>query len=108
MDGRAISLTPHEYHLVEALQGENGHTLSRSELLERGWEGGGSVGSNVIDVAIQGLRKKLGKRSDMIETVRGAGCRWKSWCGYIPPPIDFTWGLPGRSPCVAMRIRGPV
>ncbi len=76
LDGRSISLTPHEYHLVEALQGVDGQTLSRNELLQRGWRGGGSVGSNVVDVAIRGLRKKLGKRSGMIETVRGAGYRW--------------------------------
>ncbi|MBL4769983.1 MAG: winged helix-turn-helix domain-containing protein [Planctomycetes bacterium] len=78
LDGRAIALTPREFELVQALLHRDGTTLGRDELLERGWQGGEAVGSNVVDVAIRGLRKKLGERASLIETVRGAGYRWNA------------------------------
>lgn len=71
-----ISLTPRELEVVRLLWAGGGDVVSRDDLLRDAWEGGYSVGSNVVDVLIRGLRRKLGARSDAIQTVRGVGYRW--------------------------------
>ncbi len=71
-----ISLTPRELDVVRLLWADRGDAVSREELLRQAWEGGYSVGSNVVDVLIRGLRRKLGPRAGAIETVRGVGYRW--------------------------------
>jgi two-component system, OmpR family, response regulator len=68
---RTANLTPREFALLEMLLRHAGQILSRKQLAQA-W---GSVESesNIVDVGVNALRKKLGP--DVIETVRGAGYR---------------------------------
>jgi DNA-binding response OmpR family regulator len=68
--GAPVSLSAHEYAVLEALLQRPGAVLSRGQLEDRvyGWE---EIGSNAIEVYIHGLRRKLG--SEAIRTLRGVG-----------------------------------
>ncbi len=69
--GTPVSLSAHEYAVLEALLQRPGAVLSRSQLEDRlyGWDE--QIGSNAVEVYIHGLRRKLG--SDVIRTLRGVG-----------------------------------
>jgi two-component system response regulator QseB len=69
--GTPVSLSAHEYAVLEALLQRPGAVLSRSQLEDRlyGWDE--QIGSNAIEVYVHGLRRKLG--SDAIRTLRGVG-----------------------------------
>jgi DNA-binding response OmpR family regulator len=73
---RAVELTAREFALAEALFRHPGQVLSRAQLLSHGWGYDFFPGSNVVDVHIAQLRKKLG--DDTIETVRGMGYRLRA------------------------------
>jgi len=78
VDGRLVELTPREYALLETLARRAGEPLTRSELLDHVWGADHDGGSNVVDVYVGYLRKKLrGSKDapDLIETVRGIGYR---------------------------------
>lgn len=72
-----VSLSAHEYAVLEALLQRPGAVLSRAQLEDRlyGWDE--PIGSNAVEVYIHGLRRKLG--SDAIRTLRGVGY-------FIPKP----------------------
>jgi DNA-binding response OmpR family regulator len=70
---RAVDLTAREFALLAALMHRPGQVLSREQLLSRVWGIQFDPGSNVVDVYISLLRKKLGE--EVIETVRGVGYR---------------------------------
>lgn len=70
---QTVSLTTREFALLEMLLRNAGQILSRSQLLSHGWGPSFDPSSNVVDVGINALRKKLG--ADIVETVRGAGYR---------------------------------
>jgi DNA-binding response OmpR family regulator len=80
-DGMSIDLTGKEFALLEFLMQARGRTCTRSELLREVWQMSPEAGTNVVDVYVNYLRKKLGVvkpqgRSDadhVIETVRGEG-----------------------------------
>ena len=71
--GDAVPLSAREFTLLETLMRHPGHVLSREQLLSHVWGYDYDPGSNVVDVYIGYLRKKLGE--DTIETVRGMGYR---------------------------------
>lgn len=71
--GKKVELSAREFLLAETLMRHRGQVLSREVLLSRVWGYDFDPGSNVVDVYIGYLRKKLGK--DLIETVRGMGYR---------------------------------
>ncbi|HEV7809965.1 MAG TPA: response regulator transcription factor [Candidatus Limnocylindrales bacterium] len=75
--GVEIELSPKEFALLETLMREPGRVFSRLELLERAWDYGYEWRSNVIDVYVGYLRKKLDAPDarSTIETVRGVGYR---------------------------------
>jgi DNA-binding response OmpR family regulator len=54
-----------------------GKVVTRASLVQDVWGYSYVGGSNVVDVVIRSLRKKLGDRSSMIETVTGAGYRFR-------------------------------
>ncbi|MEM9002905.1 MAG: response regulator transcription factor [Cyanobacteria bacterium P01_F01_bin.86] len=68
-----VNLSAREFNLVETLIRHKGKVLSREQLLDRVWGYTHNPGSNIVDVYIGYLRKKIG--SDLIETVRGVGYR---------------------------------
>ena len=70
-NGVPISLSAHEFSVLEALLQRPGAVLSRSRLEDRLYGWGEQIGSNAIEVYIHGLRRKLG--NDAIRTVRGVG-----------------------------------
>ncbi len=73
---RSVELTSREFALAETLLRHPDHVLSREQLLSHVWGYDFDPGSNVVDVYIRYLRKKLGP--DVIETVRGTGYRLRS------------------------------
>jgi two-component system response regulator QseB len=72
-DGCVVELSPREFAVLHALMEHPGRILSRAQLEERlyGWDE--EVGSNVVEVHIHSLRRKLG--ADFIRNVRGVGYR---------------------------------
>ena len=72
-DGRSVDLTAREFTMLEVLIRHPGQVMSREQLLSHVWGYDYDPGSNVVDVYVGYLRKKLG--SDSIETVRGMGYR---------------------------------
>jgi two-component system response regulator QseB len=72
-DGVAVPVSPREFALLHALLERPGRILSRAQLEERLYGWGEEVGSNVVEVHIHSLRRKLG--ADLIRNVRGVGYR---------------------------------
>jgi hypothetical protein len=74
-DGRRIGLTKLEFGVIEFLHRRAGEAVPRSALLASVWEQNYDGGGNVVDVVIRGLRKKLGEKASLIQTVHGVGYR---------------------------------
>jgi DNA-binding response OmpR family regulator len=76
-EGERIRLTAREGALFELLLRRRGKVVSRSEIQARIWEDSFDLSTNIIDVYINALRKKIdgGEREKMIQTVRGVGYR---------------------------------
>ncbi len=73
---RSIDLPAREFILAETFFRHPGQVMSREVLLDRVWGYDYDPGSNIVDVYVGYLRKKLG--SELFETVRGVGYRLKS------------------------------
>jgi two-component system OmpR family response regulator len=73
--GERLDLTPTEFSLLAALLRERGAPLSRRALLREVWGYEFDPGTNVVDVHVNRLRRKLEDRGleDVIQTVRGSG-----------------------------------
>ncbi|MDJ0313138.1 response regulator transcription factor [Arthrobacter sp. H35-D1] len=76
VDGVAKDLSAREFALAETLCRHRDQVLSREQLLSQVWGFDFDPGSNVVDVYIRYLRKKLG--AERIETVRGMGYRMRT------------------------------
>ncbi len=94
-NGRPVELTVKEFALLEYLMLAGGRTCSRSELLKEVWQMSPDAGTNVVDVYVNYLRKKLGaarmspcgpgmepEQEAVIDTVRGEG--YSLACGRKP------------------------
>jgi two-component system response regulator MprA len=76
--GRDVALTAREFALLEYLVRNAGIALSREDIEERVWGGAFTTSSNVLEVMIGRLRRKVGaKASPAIETLRGYGYRFR-------------------------------
>lgn len=76
LQGRPLSLTPHEYKLLQTLMAAPGKVFTRAELLDHLYPGGEAVIDRVIDVHIGKLREKIEEdpaNPRWILTVRGVG-----------------------------------
>jgi DNA-binding response OmpR family regulator len=73
VDGRDVELTAREFALAETFFRHPGQVLSREQLLSHVWGYDYDPASNVVDVYVGYLRKKLG--SEVITSVRGMGYR---------------------------------
>jgi DNA-binding response OmpR family regulator len=71
--GRTVELSAREFSLLEMLVSHAGQVLSREQILSGVWGYDYDPGSNVVEVYVRNLRRKLG--DDVIETVRGMGYR---------------------------------
>jgi two-component system, OmpR family, response regulator len=76
-DGQPIDLQPREFRLLEYLMRRAGQIVTRKMLLEGVWDYHFDPGTNVIDVHVSRLRKKLdeGFRQEILHTIRGVGYR---------------------------------
>jgi len=74
--GRELELSAREFALAETLMVNAGQVLSREQLLDKVWGFDFDPGSNVVDVYIGYLRKKVGATT--IATVRGMGYRFNT------------------------------
>ncbi|WP_292606124.1 response regulator transcription factor [Nocardioides sp. REDSEA-S30_B4] len=74
VDGREVELSAREFNLAEIFMRNAGQVLSREQLLDHVWGFDFDPGSNVVDVYVGYLRRKLG--SHAIATVRGMGYRF--------------------------------
>jgi DNA-binding response OmpR family regulator len=73
--GRSVELTTREFALLETLMRHAGQVLSKAQVLDQVWGYDRGPSSNVVEVYVGYLRKKL--RRDVVETVRGAGYRFR-------------------------------
>jgi two-component system OmpR family response regulator len=75
--GRTIELKPREYGLLEYFARNAGRVVTRTMLLEHVWNYHFDPGTNVVDVHVSRLRRKLeeGFEQPILHTVRGAGYR---------------------------------
>jgi DNA-binding response OmpR family regulator len=73
---RSVELAPREFALLEAFLRNPGQVLSREQLLSRVWGYDFDPQSNLVDVYVGYVRKKLGE--GYIETVRGVGYRLRT------------------------------
>jgi len=83
--GKVVDLTVKEFSLLEYLMQRPGRCIGRAELLREVWQMSPDAGTNVVDVYVNYLRKKLGSAAvgedadghSVIETLRGEGYRMK-------------------------------
>ena len=71
--GQQVELTAKQFALLECFMRHPGEVLSKSALREHVWDYAFADSSNIVEVYVSSLRKKLG--AGRIETVRGAGYR---------------------------------
>jgi two-component system OmpR family response regulator len=73
--GKRVDLQPREFRLLELLLRNQGHVVTRTMMLEEVWDYHFDPGTNVIDVHISRLRKKIDEESEtpLLHTVRGVG-----------------------------------
>ena len=74
-DGVAINLTVREFELLRYLMANADKVVSRERLLNSVWEYGYDPGTNIVDVYVRYLRKKIDREDEpsLIQTVRGIG-----------------------------------
>jgi DNA-binding response OmpR family regulator len=92
--GTPILLTAREFALLEVLAREPGRIFSQDQLIDAVWDANFAAVSNIVEVYIRSLRRKLdgGRRDGLIQTVRGAGYRFTA--------------TPERGPSQSSRGRG--
>lgn len=78
--GKEIKLTLKEFSILEYFMRNPGQVIMRDQLLDHVWDFNFRGFSNVVDVHITNLRKKLnrGKMRNILETIRGVGYRLSS------------------------------
>jgi hypothetical protein len=76
LDGTRADLTKLEFDVLQYLYEREGRVVGRAALLRDVWGYDWSGGSNVVEVVISALRRKLGDSAGTLQTVRGAGYRF--------------------------------
>jgi hypothetical protein len=76
LDGTRADLTKLEFDVLQYLYEREGRVVGRAALLRDVWGYDWSGGSNVVEVVISALRRKLGDSAACLQTVRGAGYRF--------------------------------
>ena len=77
VDDEELELTATEYRLLHYLASNHGRMCGRGELLEKVWELPPSLNTRTVDTHVKRLRQKLGSAAELVETVRGAGYRFR-------------------------------
>src|SRR5207253_1708571 len=81
VDAAKTDPTAPESRLLRTLTHREGRCRTRPQLLETVWQAHPDIQTRTVDMHVQRLRQKLGKAGDCVETVRGAGYRFRR-----PPP----------------------
>ena len=78
--GRDVRLTAREFAFLELLARHPGQVFTQDRLLDSLWPADAAIGSNIVEVYVRSLRRKLdgGRRDGLIETIRGAGYRLRA------------------------------
>jgi DNA-binding response OmpR family regulator len=76
LDGSRVDLTRLEFDVLHYLHERDGRNVDRASLLRDVWGYDWSGGSNVVEVVVSALRRKLGPHASCLQTVRGAGYRF--------------------------------
>lgn len=78
--GRPVRLTAREFALLELLARHPGRVFTRDQLIDALWGADFDAESNVVEVYVRSLRRKVddGRRDGIIETVRGRGYRLRA------------------------------
>jgi DNA-binding response OmpR family regulator len=77
LDGTALDLSHTEFELLHLMARNPGRTFTRRYLLETVWQETYLGSDRSVDNTVLRLRKKLGRLSESIETVRSVGYRWR-------------------------------
>jgi len=74
-DGKTINLTPKEFAILELLLRHKGEVISRTMIIEHVWDYNFEGMSNIVDVFVVALRKKIdsGAKVKLIQTIHGVG-----------------------------------
>ena len=88
-----VALTSLEFGVMRYLQERPGKAVGRYDLMEAVWGSRSPTASNVVDVVVRSLRRKLGADAACVETVRGTGYRYRVPNGSDRPKS----GPPSRS-----------
>jgi DNA-binding response OmpR family regulator len=75
VDGASVRLTRTELRLLHVLLRRPGRVYTREQLVERVMGDNAWITDRTIDVHVRAIRRKLGERADVIETIRGVGYR---------------------------------
>lgn len=75
--GKPVDLTMIEFNILEFLSRYPGRVFTRDQIMDKAWKEGKFIVDRAVDVHVRGLRKKLDKAADFVETVRGIGYRFK-------------------------------
>jgi hypothetical protein len=73
-----VGLTSLEFGVMQYLQERPGKAVGRYDLMEAVWGYRNPTASNVVDVVVRSLRRKLGADASSVETVRGTGYRYRA------------------------------
>jgi DNA-binding winged helix-turn-helix (wHTH) protein len=91
--GGRVGLSKLEFGVMEYLERHAGEAVPRIALLENVWRQSYDGGSNVVDVVVRALRKKLADKAAVIETVQGVGYRLRA----TAHALASTPNAPGRT-----------
>ncbi|HVY26469.1 MAG TPA: response regulator transcription factor [Polyangiaceae bacterium] len=75
VEGKLVLLSPRERALLELLMSKRGEILGRLQILQEVFGYDFDPGTNLIDVHVAHLRRKLGDSAGLVQTVRGSGYR---------------------------------
>jgi two-component system phosphate regulon response regulator PhoB len=75
--GKPVTLTATEFRILQFLASKPGRVLSRDDIIDAALGRDANVFDRTIDVHITAIRRKLGRGSDQIETIRGFGYKFR-------------------------------
>jgi len=79
--GKAVALTATEFRILHLLATKPGRVLSRDDIIDSALGRDANVFDRTIDVHITAIRRKLGRGSEQIETIRGFGYKFRDAVG---------------------------
>jgi two-component system, OmpR family, phosphate regulon response regulator PhoB len=88
VEGAPVRLTALEFRLLTTFLERRGRLQSRETLLAHVWGIEGNINTRTVDVHVMRLREKLGAAGEYIETIRGAGYRFRTRPGDVQSEME--------------------